>query len=71
MGAVCEKRNQLEEAKYWLKHAVALDAQSPIAHQFLGTIYLKLNDREKAEAEFAISKNLADVAAREKDKAYE
>ena len=71
MAVVCEKRNQLEEAKYWLEHAVTFNSESSIAYQFLGAIYLKLNDKVRAEAAFATSKSLIKMVSRQERNFYE
>jgi tetratricopeptide (TPR) repeat protein len=68
MGVVCEMQEQIEEAKYWIEKAIEIDPNSPTPHQYLGAIFLKLNEAEKAEAAFLESERLTKLDHYEKTK---
>jgi tetratricopeptide (TPR) repeat protein len=61
MGMVCEMQGQIADAQYWIERALKLNPDSAIAHQYLGIIFLRLNEKIKAEEQFAESKRLANL----------
>lgn len=52
-GAVLVHVSRLEDARSMLEEALRLDRGSAVANESMGILYIRLNDREKAEKYFA------------------
>jgi tetratricopeptide (TPR) repeat protein len=65
LGFASRKLNKNEEALGYYQKALALDAKHKGAHEYLGELYLQMNNLPKAEEQFTILKGLCPTGCEE------